>query len=271
MHADGGPGQRRPQALAGVQLGLGLTQLGRKWGYRASDVPSAADAQRLLRIAMRSGIRVFDTAPSYGPSEERLGSFLGGLSAAERRTLFIATKCGESWDEGSNEPVVDHRFDVLAASIDRSLSRLGTIDLLQLHRATASVLRTRDVRRVIDHAQSLGIEDVGASVSDMESARIALGELGVSVIQFPFHRGSAHMEPAFELAAAHGCGILVNRSLGMGRLPYGGANSLTVNPAEIVEAYRFVLSARFDGAILTGTSSAEHLATNIGCYAEASR
>ena len=63
----------------GVELGLGLVSLGRQWGVRDVDPPNEADAAALLECAVALGIRVFDTAPAYGSSEERLGRFLTSL------------------------------------------------------------------------------------------------------------------------------------------------------------------------------------------------
>lgn len=260
---------RRSSALTGIQLGLGLTQLGRRWGFRAADVPAADDAQALLAFAVDAGVRVFDTAPSYGTSEERLGRFLSALEPRRRATLVVMTKCGERWNESVGEPLVDHRYESLVRSIDHSLERLQRIDVLQLHRGSADVLRSNDVRRALGYARSLGISAVGASVSDMESARIAINELKVSVLQFPYNRENARMEPAFELACAARCAVVINRPLAMGRLAYPEATSADPEVEAVTSAYRFVLARRFDGAVLTGTSSAAHLAADMECFARA--
>ena len=67
-----------------VQLGLGLISIGRTWGARPVPVPGEAEALAFLEGAYELGIRLFDTSPSYGDSEVKLGRFLTGLSREER-------------------------------------------------------------------------------------------------------------------------------------------------------------------------------------------
>ena len=81
-----------------VQLGCGLTALGREWGAENPKIPSEKEAIEFLEYAIKEGITFFDTAPSYGYSEERLGKVLKNLSKSEREKLTIATKCGERYN-----------------------------------------------------------------------------------------------------------------------------------------------------------------------------
>jgi len=78
-----------------VQLGLGLISIGRTWGARPVPVPGEAEALAFLEGAYELGIRLFDTSPSYGDSEVKLGRFLTGLSREERAQVSVATKFGE--------------------------------------------------------------------------------------------------------------------------------------------------------------------------------
>src|SRR4051795_3013288 len=94
-----------------VELALGTIGIGKPWGFANSVVPPESQALELLERAFTLGIRYFDTAPSYGISEERLGRFLCGLSAEERGSVRVATKFGEHWDAAAGEPFVDHSYD----------------------------------------------------------------------------------------------------------------------------------------------------------------
>ena len=69
--------------MSSIELGCGLIAIGRPWGTTA-EVPSEAEAIDFLQFAYDSGIRFFDTAPSYGLSEERLGHFLDLLTPQQR-------------------------------------------------------------------------------------------------------------------------------------------------------------------------------------------
>src|SRR5438270_3480544 len=114
-----------------MELGLGIIGLGKRWGHIPSVVPAERDAIELLQFAYRTGIRYFDSAPSYGIAEERLGMFLGSLDRQQRSQLRVATKFGEHWDADRQEPYVDHSYDALRQSLDGSLRHLGQIDILQ--------------------------------------------------------------------------------------------------------------------------------------------
>ena len=119
-----------------VQLGLGLIGIGKPWGVVPHAVPTEAEAMALLEFAYESGIRYFDTAPSYGDgvSEERLGRFLQSLGTEERAQVTGATKFGEHWNRAAGEPYADHSFDALRRSLERSVERMGRVDVLQFIR-----------------------------------------------------------------------------------------------------------------------------------------
>jgi aryl-alcohol dehydrogenase-like predicted oxidoreductase len=238
-----------------TQLGLGLIGIGKPWGHVPRPVPSELEARALLDFAYELGIRYFDTAPSYGDgvSEERLGGFLRSMPAGQRVGVVAATKMGEHWDRATDEPYADHSFDALRRSLDRSMARLGRIDILQLHKTTPEALRSDEVARAWEYARSLGIARVGPSVSDLESARIAVETPGFSVMQFPFHRGNPTFAPVLEMAAGRGMWIAVNRPFAMGAMVDGGA-------------FRFILGHPFTGAILSGTTSKEHLRENWNAF-----
>ena len=234
-----------------IQLGLGLIGIGKPWGHVPRPVPTEAEARALLEFAYELGIRYFDTAPSYGDgiSEERLGAFLRSLGAEQRAGVTAATKMGEHWDRAKGEPYADHSFVALRRSLDRSVERLGGIEILQLHKTTPEALRSEDVARAWDYARSLGIARYGPSVSDLQSAEIALGMREFSVMQFPFNRGNAMFAQVMERAAMRGMWIAVNRPFAMGAMVDS-------------EAFPFILRRRFRGVILSGTTSWVHLLEN---------
>jgi aryl-alcohol dehydrogenase-like predicted oxidoreductase len=243
-----------------VELGLGIIGLGKPWGHVASDVPSELDAIRLLEFAWQTGIRYFDSAPSYGVAEERLGIFLGSLDPQQRNGLTVATKFGEHWDAARNEPFVDHSYDALCRSVDWSLHRLGRIDILQLHKTTPDALRSSDLARAWDYAASLGISRIGASVSDLESAGMVIGDGRYDCIQVPLNRANTKFSVSLDQAAAAGMWVATNRPFGMGAMLYGEA------PMSPREAFRFVLDHAFTGVVLTGTKSPEHLRENLQAF-----
>ncbi|ATE67204.1 aldo/keto reductase [Rhizorhabdus dicambivorans] len=96
-----------------------------------------AGADQLVGTAIDAGINLFDTADVYnaGESETLLGEVLG----ARRKDVLIATKVGLRVSRSPEDQGLSARH--IAASIDRSLARLGTdhVDLYLAHRIDPSV------------------------------------------------------------------------------------------------------------------------------------
>jgi aryl-alcohol dehydrogenase-like predicted oxidoreductase len=246
-----------------VEFGLGLIGIGKPWGFAKGEVPGERQALTLLGRAFALGVRYFDTAPSYGVSEERLGRFLAGLTAVERSAVRIATKFGEHGDAAKAEPFVDHSLDALKRSLDASLARLGRVDVLQLHKTTPGVLGSSDLARAWEYAAARGIATTGPSVSDLESAELAIADRAYSMLQFPYNTTQRTFAGILERAAARGMKIAVNRPFGMGRMLY---ENRAIGKAD---AFGFILEKRFEGVILSGTKSPDHLEENWRAFGEA--
>lgn len=257
--------RRHPDAS--VSLGLGLLSIGRAWGYRQGEPPPVRDALDLLDHAVARGIRFFDTAPAYAASEQIFGHFLKS-QGADAAKLTVSTKMGEHWDADRQSGFVDHSYEALCRSLDRSLELLGRIDVLQIHKATVEALASKDVARAIDYARSTGITKIGASISDLGAARMACGSGWFSHIQFPYNRLSEALEPAFGMALQVRMTVLVNRPFAMGQLIHdASADAADALP----EALGFILRQPFKGVILTGTRSKRHLDESIAAFEQATQ
>jgi aryl-alcohol dehydrogenase-like predicted oxidoreductase len=114
--------------LAVSVVGLGTNNLGMKLDMSGS--------REVVHAALDEGITLFDTADSYGASEERLGEILQG----KRDDVILATKFGsdvrprglsngEDWGARGSRRYIRR-------SVESSLRRLRTdwIDLYQMHR-----------------------------------------------------------------------------------------------------------------------------------------
>jgi aryl-alcohol dehydrogenase-like predicted oxidoreductase len=246
-----------------IEFGLGTIGIGKPWGFANAEVPDERRALALLERAFTLGVRYFDTAPSYGISEQRLAVFLKGLTPAERSGLRIATKFGEHWNAVRGEPYVDHGFDALRRSLDGSRERLGRIDFLQLHKTTPEVLRSGDLARAWEYAAASGIPAIGASVSDLQSAEMAIADPAYRILQLPYNAAQVHFGEAMERASARGMRIAVNRPFGMGRMLYENRD------LSKADAFAFILQKRFEGVILSGTKSPEHLEENWRAFGDA--
>jgi aryl-alcohol dehydrogenase-like predicted oxidoreductase len=114
-------------------IGLGTWAMGGggwKFGWGAQD---DAASIRAIQAGIDAGINWIDTAAIYGHghSEEIVGRAIAG----RRNEVFVATKCGRVWEEGSREIGKRLRRESVLAEADASLRRLGidVIDLYQMH------------------------------------------------------------------------------------------------------------------------------------------
>lgn len=89
------------------------------FGAAALSSVTQAEADRAIETVLTYGVNHFDTAASYGKSEQLLGPWL----SRNRDEVFLATKTGE------------RRRDAARDELHRSLDRLRTdhVDLWQLH------------------------------------------------------------------------------------------------------------------------------------------
>jgi len=143
--------------------------------------------------------------------------------------------------------------DSVRGSLRRlALERLGRIDLLQIHKSTPAVLRDPGVHAALEYARRCGVTEFGASVTDLETARTAVAD-GFTWLQLFYNRSNAQLAPVFSLAA--GRRLIVNRPFAMGALADAP-----------VEAFAFVLRARFSGVVLTGAGSLHHLRRNVEAF-----
>ncbi|MDD2225064.1 MAG: aldo/keto reductase [Candidatus Shapirobacteria bacterium] len=254
--------------MKSVELGLGLIGIGREWGNIPSPIPNETEATEFLKKSVDLGILFLDTAPAYGSSEKKLGIFLKTLSDGERQSLTVSTKFGEHWDENNNQSYVDHSYEALCRSIDKSINILGKIDLLQLHKSNPDVLISRDFFRSLDYARKKGIFEFGASVSDLISGEIAIRSKDISVIQIPFNESNQSLEKLIDLSIINNKTLIINRPFNSGKniLPDTTKEEKKIT---LINSFRFILKKPFYGFILTGTTSIDHLKENIEAFNKA--
>lgn len=242
-------------------LGCGLIRIGRIWGVDSKPVPTEKEAINFLESAFEMGIRFFDTAPSYGLSEKRLGKFLKNLSQAQRKDVIVATKFGECWNEEKQKTYVDHSFEGLKISFENSIKLLGRIDLLQLHKSSPELLLDKEVDRAFQYAKKYGVNSLGVSVSDIETGLKTCEDARFSYIQLPYNQERQELLSVIKSANNKNTKILFNRPLAMGAV----ANKKNKKQA-ISDAYSFIKNTESSGFILSGTASTSHLQENITLF-----
>lgn len=250
-----------------MKLGLGLIEIGRPWGAGWTRLPSGEQVERLLDAAVEEGVTFWDTASSYGSSEERVGRYLRAHPEHAAKVM-IATKFGDVWAPGMEESYADHSYEGLVRSLERSLSLLPRIDLLQVHRATEEALRREDVYRALEEARRRGVPEFGASVKTMEAARIAVESGWFQWLQVPYNPLRQEMAPVFALARERGIRLLVNRPFGEGALLRDEEGRPLEGREARRRAFEFIRAQAFEGFVLAGTQSPEHLRENARLWRE---
>jgi aryl-alcohol dehydrogenase-like predicted oxidoreductase len=138
-------------------VGLGTNNFGMKL--------DAAQARDVVHAALDAGVTLFDTADSYGASEERLGDALRGA----RDDVVIATKFGgdvrrrglsngEDWGARGSRRYIRR-------AVESSLRRLRTdwIDLYQLHRPDPQTPIEETLSALTDLVRSGKVRYLGSS------------------------------------------------------------------------------------------------------------
>jgi aryl-alcohol dehydrogenase-like predicted oxidoreductase len=251
-----------------LTLGCGLIRIGRVWGVDNKPVPSESEVQEFLEGAFELGIRFFDTAPAYGLSEPRLGSFLKNLTTQQRNEVTVATKFGEHWNAEKQEPFIEHTHSALLSSLEHSLDSLGKIEVLQLHKASISLLESDDIDLAFISALKLGISSLGASISDVDTGLKACSDKRLTYIQLPYNEERTELIPVIEQAITSNKKVLFNRPFAMGAIAKQSINE-NETKKRMIAAYKRIIDLNCPGVILTGTASSEHLRQNINNFESA--
>jgi aryl-alcohol dehydrogenase-like predicted oxidoreductase len=251
-----------------LTLGCGLIRIGRVWGVDSKPVPAEQEVQAFLEGAFELGIRFFDTAPAYGLSETRLGAFLKSLTVQQRGEIIVATKFGEHWNNETQEPFVNHTYQMLQSSLEHSIDVLGKIDILQLHKASIELLESSDIEQAFASALRAGVSFLGASVSDVRTGIKACSDERLSYIQLPFNEEKTDLLPVVEQAKKNRKKVLFNRPFAMGAIAQSSSDG-TETSQRMIEAYRRIFDLDCPGVVLTGTASLGHLKQNISYFESA--
>lgn len=205
-------------------IGWGAFKIGRNQGAKypqAYELPSEADSVALVREVIALGVHVIDTAPAYGLSEVRVGLALAGINDAVRRKVFLSTKAGEQFVDGTSQ--YDFSHAAVSNSVHQSIDRLQSesVDLVWIHSdgSDLAILRDGGAIAALDALKSNGkIGSIGFSPKSLEGAAVALLDTRVDALMVEFHPQAQEMNTI--LVAAEKCGkaIFVKKPLASGRL-----------------------------------------------------
>jgi len=165
------------------RLALGTAAFGlERYGICDADEIGAVSeetAVRLIHAAVEHGINFFDTARGYGRSEAVLGKGLADLPSC-----VVATKVSVPENVPINSS--SQLCSAMMASLETSLRELrrDVLDIVQIHNATAPVLRSDDMIAVLETARQQGkLRFIGASVYGADNAMAAVRCGSIDILQ----------------------------------------------------------------------------------------
>ncbi|NJD05696.1 MAG: aldo/keto reductase [Methylococcaceae bacterium] len=151
-----------------TRLVLGSVALGLPYGIASHgetrQVAADAEVKAVIDHALGAGISVFDTAPSYGMAEQRLGQLLPPRGIAV-------------WSKLSNLPTDGDLGERAKRSLAESLARLNRdhVDCLQWHNWTAQLAASRQFLAVWESLRDdPRVGHLGASTYGVEDALTAV-------------------------------------------------------------------------------------------------
>ena len=232
--------------LAVGPIGLGTTKLGRNTDVKYPErfaLPSDEEVLGLLETSLALGVNLIDTAPAYGESERRLGTFV----EAYRERIVLSTKCGEQYKDGVSK--YDFSAAAIVASAEESLRRLRTdhVDILLLHSngLDIEILTQTDALEGLGRLKKAGkVRAVG--ISAKTETGIARACETLDVVMAPFSEKETSLSEALKKAHGRGLGVLAIKGLYSGHL-------------EATAAIEFVLEKSFIDALILGTINQAHL------------
>lgn len=163
---------------------LGTVQLGMNYGIaNQNGKPSENQSQNMLYTAVQNGVTSFDTARSYGNSENVLGKFF--MDNPEKKDVFLTSKLSVGLPDDSSEQAVESS---MFRSVEASLEALNveSLDCLMLHNASDMTKYGHSVSKTLEKLISKGyIKMAGVSVYEPEELDIMMQDDIYRATQIP--------------------------------------------------------------------------------------
>jgi len=190
--------------------GLQVTPLGFGAGHIGDPAQDEGRVEALLRTAVELGIVLFDTARSYGCSEERIGGHLRRF----RDSIVLSTKLGYGVDG-----VPDWTGACVSAGVEDARRRLQTdvIDIVHLHSCPRDVLERGEVLDALATAVAHGKVRVAAYSGENDALAWAVADTRIGAVQ-------TSVNPCDQWSLVHALPRAGERGLGViGKRPLANA------------------------------------------------
>ena len=189
-----------------MKLGLGTVQFGLDYGISNPDGRTVeGEVAEILDMAARRGLRVLDTAPLYGTSEEVLGRT---LPAGHR--FRIVTKTAKF----GTGPITSRDARELEETFRRSLDLMRQESLYGLLVHDADNLLAPDGRLLMDRMVSLReqglVKKIGVSVYTSRQIERVLDAFGIDIVQLPINVLDQRLLQGGHLARLKAAGVEIH-------------------------------------------------------------
>ena len=166
-----------------MQLALGTAQFGLDYGIsNQTGRVSHAEAATILAEAARLGIRMLDTAPAYGPSEE----VVGALSATQGDFQIVGKTLAVGFEEIGPQHLDDFR-----EALDQTVGYFGGGPLygILIHHGTDALKKGGGALLEIlaDYQRGGQVQRIGLSVDRVEELDDLLGHFDFEIVQVPLN------------------------------------------------------------------------------------
>lgn len=169
------------------RFAVGTVQLGKTYGIDTLGKPSKKESISILKFALENGINIFDTAPSYGESEQILGEFMNDFG---KESTYIVTKLDSQcfsekiWeDKNGFSNKVREEFDLSCKKLG-----LDKIPIYLIHNARDAF---RDNNLLINELSAFKnegkIDFIGVSLYTGDELKKCMEDKRVDVVQIPFN------------------------------------------------------------------------------------
>lgn len=171
------------------KITLGTAQLGMNYGIaNINGKPNHTTSYEILKYAWENGINTFDTAPTYGNSEEIIGSFILSRIKNNIENLVIITKLTAI--NINKNLTFDYLYTYIKEQVIQSLKNLkiDKISIYLIHRATDIFIKNGLIIDCLNQLKKEGlINQIGVSIYNPNEAEEALKFKEVTVIQVPIN------------------------------------------------------------------------------------
>ena len=163
-----------------LNLCLGTVQLGMKYGIHGSDITETQEVNMILQHSYNSGILFYDTASSYGKSEELLGKFF-----KNKQKPHIITKIRPSEKELCNFEELTKYF---LSEIDKSKKKLGNKKIFGCLLHDPDMINSNIAIKALNELKRLNhVEKIGISIYSPKELKKAINFSEIDIIQLPYN------------------------------------------------------------------------------------